>query len=370
GMTATRRMAAVLKVTRGTLARRLFLDRQARFWAGRLDGRWALDEPRARVVAVVDETRDVKSFVLRPGARWAGHRAGQYTTVEVEIDGVRVRRCYSLSSAPGDPLLRITVKRTPGGRVSRWLHEHVRRGDLLHLGAAAGDFVLPDELPARLLFVTGGSGVTPAMAILRELDARGAVADVVFVHHARSASDAIFGAELAALAARHPRLRLLFGFDDDAAGHGAFDEAKLAAAVPDFAERATWLCGPPGLMARVERMWTDAGAAARLRHERFVAPRVVASARPAGGAARAWTVQLARSGRRCTIDDGGTLLEALERAGERPRHGCRMGICRTCACTKRAGAVRNLVTGAVSSEPDEEIQLCISEPLSDLELGL
>ncbi|MGZ3429737.1 MAG: 2Fe-2S iron-sulfur cluster-binding protein, partial [Polyangia bacterium] len=54
----------------------------------------------------------------------------------------------------------------------------------------------------------------------------------------------------------------------------------------------------------------------------------------------------------------------------RPRHGCRMGICKSCLCTKRAGAVRNLVTGAVSSEPDEEIQLCISVPLSDLELGL
>src|SRR6476659_8591179 len=100
-----------------TVARRLFLDRQARFWANRLDGRWALDEPRARVVAVIDEARDVKSFLLRPAARWSGHRAGQYTTVTVEVDGVRMRRCYSLSSAPGDPLLRITVKRAPRGRV-------------------------------------------------------------------------------------------------------------------------------------------------------------------------------------------------------------------------------------------------------------
>ncbi|MGZ3405873.1 MAG: ferredoxin reductase [Polyangia bacterium] len=369
-MMAAKRMAAAWNVTRGTVARRLFLDRQARFWAGRIDGRWALDELRARVVAVVPETHDVKSLVLRPGRRWGGHRAGQYTTVEVEIDGVRQRRCYSLSSAPGDPLLRITIKRSPEGRVSRWLHDHVQPGDVLRLSPAAGDFVIDEPLPPKLLFVTGGSGVTPAMSILRDLDARGAVGDVAFVHHARSRNDVIFGAELAALAARHPGLRLVYRFDDDAGGQGRFDEARLAADVPDFAARATYLCGPPGLMARVERMWDEAGASARLRHERFVSPAAIVPLRDDGAAARALTVQLSRSGRRCAVTDRGTLLEELERAGERPRHGCRMGICKSCLCTKRAGAVRNLVTGAVSSEPDEEIQLCISVPLSDLELGL
>lgn len=367
-MQATKKMATAWQVTRGTVARRLFLDRQARFWAGRLDGRWSLGEPRARVVAVIDEAPGVKSFLLRPAAGFGRYRAGQYTTVTVEIDGVRQRRCYSLSSAPADPLLRITVKRSPSGRVSNWLHQHVERGQLLHLGAPAGDFVLPDAVPEKLLFVTGGSGVTPAMSIVRELDARGAVGDVVFVHYARSRADAIFAGELADLAGRHRGMRLVFGFDDE--GAGAFSEAQLAAAVPDFAARATYLCGPPGLMARVERQWDDAGASSRLRHERFVAPAIAAPPRPHAGEARTLTVHLSRSDKRCTVRDGGTLLEELERAGERPRHGCRMGICKSCTCTKRTGSVRNLVTGAVSSEPDEEIQLCISAPLSDLDLGL
>jgi len=369
-MLAAKRIATGWKVTRGTVARRLFLDRHAQFWAGRFDGRWALDEPRGRVVAVIDEARDVKSFLLRPSARWSGHRAGQYTTVTVEIDGVRLRRCYSLSSAPSDPLLRITVKRALNGRVSQWLHDRLRPGDILHLAAAAGEFVLPEPAPEPLLFVTGGSGVTPAMSILRDLDARDAVGDVVLVHYARSRQDAIFAGELRELAARHAGLRLAFAFDDDTSGQHAFSEAHLAATVPDFVARATYLCGPPALMARVERMWDEAGAACRLRQERFVAPTVATLPRPSGAEARALTVGLSRSGRRHTVTDDGTLLEALERAGERPRHGCRMGICRTCTCTKRAGAVRNLVTGAVSSEPDEEIQLCISAPLSNLELDL
>ena len=163
------------------------LDRSLDFWLGELDRTWSVRAIRARVVDVVRETADTRTIVLRPNRRWRGHRAGQHVTVEVEVEGVRVRRCYSVSSAPGVRDLAITVKRTPGGRVSRWLHERCGIGAVLGLSAAAGDFVLPAPLPPRLLFLSGGSGVTPVMSMLRDLAARDAIADVVFVHHARSA---------------------------------------------------------------------------------------------------------------------------------------------------------------------------------------
>src|SRR6266540_3888865 len=133
------------------LARRLQLDRQANFWLSELDPTWSLGEIRARVVAVVADTPNAKTFVLRPNGAWRGHRAGQHTTVEVEIDGVRVRRCYSLSSAPADALPAITVKRARGGRVSGWLHDHLRPGDVVRVSPAAGDFVLPEPVPRKHL---------------------------------------------------------------------------------------------------------------------------------------------------------------------------------------------------------------------------
>jgi ferredoxin-NADP reductase len=202
---------------RTTLGRGLMLGRDLEFWLGEVNARWSVRETRARVVTVVNETRDVKTFVLRPNAGWRGHRAGQYATVEVEIAGVRVRRCYSMSSAPADPLVSFTVKRAQGGKVSRWLHDRVRAGDVLRLGPASGDFVLPEPAPARLLLLSGGSGITPVMSILRDLAARGAVGDVVMLHYARSRADVIFGRELASLAASHPGLRVVFGLDDAAA---------------------------------------------------------------------------------------------------------------------------------------------------------
>jgi ferredoxin-NADP reductase len=345
---------------RETATRRLFLRQGAELWLHELDPTWSLTEIRARVVEVVRETADVKTFVLRPNRRWRGHRAGQYTTIEVEIDGVRVRRCYSISSAPADSRLAITVKRVPGGRVSSWLHDHLGAGDVVGLGAAAGDFVLPDHEPAQLLLISGGSGITPVMSILRDLAARDAIRDVTFVHYARSRADVIFRAELDALGRRHPGLRLLVHASDEG---GRFDEADLARRVPDFAERTTYLCGPPGLMTRVEQLWDQAGAA--LRRERFVLPTLEGSTD-----SRLVQLRLARSDRAIAVNTTGTLLEQLERAGERPASGCRIGICHTCKRRKHRGTVRNLVNGALSTEPDEDIQLCISVPCADVEIDL
>ena len=351
-----------IALARRTASHRLFLDRHAEFWLGELHRTWSLAETRARVVAVVDETRDVKTFRLRPNRHWRGHRPGQYTAVTVEVDGVRVRRCYSISSAPGERLLSITVKRVPGGRVSGWLHDQVRPGHVIRLDPAAGDFVLPAPAPAGLLMLSGGSGVTPVMSMVRALAAAGSIRDLCFVHHAHGPDDVIFRAELEGLAGRHPGLRLVFC-------HGRLDEARLARLVPDFAERATLLCGPAGLMTRVEAMWEAAGAAGRLQLERFTSPGPPRPA-PDDGGVRAVEVRLAGSGRAIAATTGRTLLEQLEQAGERPPHGCRIGICHTCRCRKHTGTVQNLLTGAISSEEDEEIQICVSVPRSDVELHL
>lgn len=79
---------------------------------------------------------------------------------------------------------------------------------------------------------------------------------------------------------------------------------------------------------------------------------------------------LARSGRGVRAGGGGSLLEQLEQAGERPAYGCRMGICNRCRCRKLAGVVENVTTGARSGEGGEEIKLCVSRAATDLELDL
>ena len=69
-------------------------------------------------------------------------------------------------------------------------------------------------------------------------------------------------------------------------------------------------------------------------------------------------------------NSGRSLLEQAEHAGLSPQFGCRMGICHTCTCRKTAGSVRNLISGEVSRADEEDIQICVSAPLGDVELDL
>jgi ferredoxin-NADP reductase len=248
------------------------------------------------------------------------------------------------------------------------MHDHVRRGDVVTLGMPSGDFVVPVSTP-KLLLLSGGSGATPVMSILRDLARRDAVRDVVFVHAARSRRDVVFERELEALARRHSGLRLAFFLETDASpGGGRLDASKLRCAVPDLVDRPTMLCGPAAMMDALAPIWVHAEITDRLKTERFTPATRLA------GAPGAWpeTVKLAlvRTGRTVVTERSATLLEQLERAGERPPHGCRMGICNSCVCRKRTGVVEDIVTGKISSEPNEDIRLCVSRARTDVELAL
>lgn len=347
-----------------TAGRKFQLDRHLDFWMKEIDPVWSLRQIRARVVDVVRETHDVKTFVLAPNRRWPGHTAGQFVNVEMEIRGARVSRCYSLSSAPGARDLTITVKRVPGGRVSSWMHEALRPGSLVTLGAPSGDFVVHDP-SAPLLLLSGGSGITPVMSILRDLAAKSAVRDVVFVHAARSLADVPFARELQALALHHPGLRLEIWNDDQ---RGRLDGARLASMVPDLGARRTMLCGPAPMMDAFTAHYERLAIADRLKTERFAAPQrpTLLKTQPKQ------KLKLGLLDSKTTIEAGGdgSLLEQLEDAGVRPASGCRMGICNTCICRKKQGVVENLLTGELSSEPDEDVRLCVSRARTDVTLAL
>ncbi len=201
----------------------------------------------ARVVSVLRETERTRTLTLKPGHGWRAHRAGQFVKVSVDVDGRLLGRTYSLSSSPDrdDGLVTITV--TAMGRVSNALVHATRPGDYVRIGLPQGDFTLPDEVPARLLFVTGGSGVTPVRSMLRTLALRRAMPDVVHLHYARSEADAIFGAELRQLARDFPSYR----FEPRYSTEPVFGAAALAEIAPDFRGRAAWACGPESLLDAV-----------------------------------------------------------------------------------------------------------------------
>lgn len=316
---------------------------------------------RARVVDVRPETADAVTVVLRPGGAWRGHRPGQYVRIGLDVDGVRLWRSYSLTSAPNaaDGLLSITAKAVPDGVVSAHLSQELRPGQLVHLDQALGDFVLPDPAPTKALFVTGGSGITPVMGMLRAgLDR---LDDVVLVHSEASADDVIFGTELRALA-EEGRLRLVEQHTDI---HGRLDMTALAALVPDLAERQTWACGPAGLLDAIEEQWAALDLPDRLHTERFR----TALAEPGEGG----TVRFTGTDVALELDGATSILDAGEEAGVLMPSGCRMGICFSCVLPLREGSVRDLRSGDLTTAAPGDgvlIQTCVSAAAGACDIDL
>jgi ferredoxin-NADP reductase len=318
---------------------------------------WTRGECRAEVVDVRRTTPRSVTLVLAPNDAFTGSgavRAGQYVNLTVEIDGRRHTRCYSPANAEGSAHLELTIGRHDGGLVSTFLYERARRGMVVGLAGVGGDFVMPAQRPRRILFVSGGSGITPVMAMLRTLVDEEHPGDIAFVHYARNAGEACYRDELAEMAG----VRVLHGYTRSADGdlEGRFGPEHLAAAMPS--PDAVFVCGPAALIEAVREHCEN------VYSESFVPPTLELPAEPSGG-----RVSFADSGIE-VVDDGRSLLEQAESAGLTPDSGCRMGICHTCTRRKTCGVVRNLTTGAVSTAPDEDVQICVSVPVGDVGIAL
>jgi stearoyl-CoA 9-desaturase NADPH oxidoreductase len=329
---------------------------------GTLNPLWSTTEPHAKVVGLRRETADTTTLLLRTGSIHPQHRPGQFVGIGTRLAGVWHWRTYSATSRPTDPLLAITVTAVPGGTVSGALAHRTPVGTLLRVGPPAGEFVLPDPVPEKLLFVTAGSGVTPVMGMLRELVATNpdVLRGAVLLHCDRTPADAVFGPELRGLALS-TGLRLV---ERHTALAGRLTPDTLADAVPDWAVRQTWACGPAGLLDTLTDHWRRAGQPEALRVERFRPPTPVATG-GTGGRVRFTTSRIETD-----AGPGTPLMAAGEAAGAVLPSGCRMGICHTCVGRLRAGAVRNLHTGQTTDTPGEAVRTCVSGAAGDVEIDL
>jgi len=271
-----------------------------------------------------------------------------------------------VTSRPDDRLLAVTVTAIPGGTVSNALAHGTPVGTVLRLGPPAGEFVLPEPVPEKLLFVTAGSGVTPVMGMLRHLAATRpeSLAGAVAVHCDRTADDVVFGAELRALAGA-TGLRLV---ERHTALDGRLTPDALTCLVPDWTARHAWACGPAGLLDDLGDWWARHGDSDALHVERFVAPGWVGS--DAEGAGTGGRVRFTTSKIETEAAPGEPLMIAGEAAGALLPNGCRMGICHTCVGRLLSGAVTNLQTGERHDSPGEPVRTCVSGAAGDVEIEL
>ncbi|MGV9584460.1 2Fe-2S iron-sulfur cluster-binding protein [Nocardia farcinica] len=329
-----------------------------------------------RVVEVIDETADARSFVVEPRPDHAaafGYRPGQFLTVRVPDVGSGSGRCYSLASSPhSDTAMKFTVKRVEGGHGSNWLCDTVAAGDELEVLPPAGTFT-PRSLDESVVLVAGGSGITPVIAIAKSILFGGA-GEVVLIYANRDEASVIFAAELRALEARFGDRFTVIHVLESVQGYPS--RRLLSTLLRPFLDRSVFLCGPAPLMDLTAQVCATLGfPGGRVHSERFLslqADPFAADTEPADGSDGGEVVcqvDVAIDGdeRRVPWAAGRTLLDALLAAGVDAPYSCREGACSACVCTLKSGRVR-LAHNEILTEDDLAdgyILACQAEPVTD-----
>jgi stearoyl-CoA 9-desaturase NADPH oxidoreductase len=326
---------------------------------------WSTRELRGRIESIDHETPDAATVLIKPGYRWGGHEPGQYLRIGLDIQGVRHWRAYSLTSDPQreDGLISITVKNVDDGKVSPYLVRRGRPGTIVSLGGVEGEFLLPERLPGKLLFISAGSGITPIMSMLRHLDQSGELGDAVLLHSARHSDEVIFGDELRGLAERHERFVL---HEQLTADNGRMGPTDLDRLCQDWLQRDTFISGPNEMLDDFSTHYEEAGAIERLHMERFQPKLGLGD----GDEGEGGTIKFLVSDTEAESDGSQPILVAGEEAGLDLPYGCREGICHTCVGELRSGRVRDLRNGKVHGEEGEVIRTCIHAPEGPVEIEL
>jgi ferredoxin-NADP reductase len=324
---------------------------------------WTARELRGRVEKVVKETDDAATIVIRPGWGWRyDHHPGQYVGIGLQINGKFHWRSYSISTPPkhSGRTLAITVRAMPEGFISDHLVNGVEPGTIIRLALPNGDFVLPDPPPEKLLFVVAGSGVTPVMSMLRTLDRRGTMPDVVMHYSSPTPERMLFREEVDKLAEKYDGFTLhKLHTDTD----GMLEMHQLDELVPDWKDRVTYACGPAPLLDAIDEHYKEHDLEEQLHIERFSLD--LGSDEDAGG-----TLTFQNSNKTVEVDGATTVLEAGEEAGIGMPYGCRMGICHTCTLTMIEGKVRDMRNGDEFFDPNERVQTCVTVPVGDCKFDI
>lgn len=344
------------------------------------------------VTAVHDESQQVRSVSLADpaGAALPEWLAGQSIVLRLPVDpdGPPLVRNYSLSNQPGAAEYRIAVKRESMGAVSRYIHDHVKAGDLIEVAAPRGSFFL-DDSPQPVILISAGVGVTPVLSMLYSLAETASQRPIWWLHGARNGAEHPFAGEVLALLKRlpHSRSHVFFSSPDAADRLGAdYDQrGRLSPqGLRDLGlpiEAQVFVCGPEPFMDAVSDALVACGFDTRTIHsERFgahtaITPGIVGAATraphaPEGPPGSGPSVQFARSALSAQWRDSDTsLLEFAEACDVPTQWSCRTGVCHTCETALLAGRVRYDLEPL---EPPAEgnILLCVAAPAEDVVVDL
>jgi ferredoxin-NADP reductase len=344
------------------------------------------------VTAVQDETPSSKTFRLAPEPGSATKslppfRAGQYLSLKVAVNGARITRPYSISSAPFEALgpngfYEITVRRVADGFLTPYMWEQWKVGTRVESSAPAGFFYHEPLRDARkVVGLAGGSGITPFRAMAREIVHGGLDAGLLLLYGSSDEQDILFYDELKALEAQSGGkvrvVHVLSCAEVSLAGcEQGFISAEIMRKYADVEDSSFFVCGPQVMYQFVEGELAKLNLPRRrVRWEAFGEVKDITRypGFPAGAAGKAFRMQVHINGSNAEIPVKATetVLVAMERANLAPPSQCRSGECGFCRSLLLAGDIFVVPESDGRRAADKEFghfHPCSSYPLSDLEV--
>lgn len=334
---------------------------------------------RLRVMEIIEETPTTKTFRLeRTDGPLPPFRPGQYVNLFVDVDGVLTSRPYSISSPPGADFLELTVRDKPGGFVAPYLLNEVQVGDELKTTGPAGSFYYEPLIDGRdLVFLAGGSGITPFMSILRDAVQHERSLNIHLLYGSRLPEDVIFHEELTELSTQQANLHYSLVISEpppDYEGLSGFLRPDIILEqVGDPSGKTFYICGPNLMYDFCLAALTEMGVPRyRMKRELYGPPDDVTQEPgwPQDLAADVvFTVEV-EGQETIQASAGEPLLNSLERYGIVVPAVCRAGECSACRTQLLAGQVFQPAHTALreSDRAHGYIHACVSYPLQDLRI--
>ena len=307
----------------------------------------------AEVTGVQSLSKDMVLLTLKPNKNFdiAAVRAGQSILLTLMIHGVYHQRSYSIIDVTAQGEIRLGIK--VQGLVSS-AAQLLHVGDSIEISQTQGDFVLHQGSQAALL-IASGSGITAIYSLLKQAVAQN-LKEIHVVYFNRAE---VFHQEILALAEQYPQLK--YHFFNTAQQKQHLDTALLEKLVPNFKELQTYACGHHSMMRQAQEIYAQQDAVGNFHQEFFQPVQIEQS-----NGAQPITFRRAQQNFIATTN----LLSSAEQAGLRPQHGCRMGVCNRCSCTKVSGVTQNVISGEIDDQPNRAIKLCVSQALSPVTIDL
>ncbi|WLP94700.1 flavin reductase family protein [Psychrobacter sp. M13] len=374
---------------------------------------WSLTAPKLRLIArqalsdelialqfEVNRAFKQRFFDTKKGQH-SGWHGGQYINLKIPIEGIYHQRSYSLVGLPKQDLWwtesskttaknkqrqTLTIAIKPQGEVSDYLTKHAAIGTIFDSSAPSGDFTLQQASSANqapLLFIAGGSGITPMLGLITQ-----ALADkrqVTLVHYNRGAVLENYWQQL-----KNEHASFTYYLvdtqnpDSYLVGSRHLQAASLLTLDLPLPETQIFACGSQALLASLYKAVDeiaanslgnlDSSKESSLREniiiERFgtALSELALDTLDEQFDLATHTVYLRQRQQQFSSDS--TLLLSAEEAGIRLNYGCRQGICQLCRCNKISGVVKNIQTGKLSGDGHDSIQTCINVAMSDVVLDI